>query len=420
MIWQGDRSNNQDFDHQQDVVELALEGVFMKFIDTSNSDELQDSENLPRDNGSAQSHLFLSSRDVLISIDSAGHRKRKILGALKIHHAPRDLSIPFFKVTGTSFHLSKGSSMTQVPEYRLELSFIPMRSYLDDKVMSFFRMWGSSETPETSSDQCSMVYIQQLSIEPIKLKLNYRATKFDLNLLRNGDYSQLLNIFPLDGVMLHLKTLTFNGVSGLQKLLHLILEEWIKDIYQNQIHRVVSGASPFKGLSSVGSGLADLIMIPVRKKNQKVSTLRELHRSSVKVLNTIAKEVLDVSHKLADITAHSIETITNDDSKSVRIHNEWEIQPAGLKDGLIKAADSINREFHETTNILIALPIQQYHRSGPGGCVRSVVRSLPLAMLHPAAGAAEAISYTLLGLRNGLDPSAKKDDEDFWDVDMIT
>ena len=61
---------------------------------------------------------------------------------------------------------------------------------------------------------------------------------------------------------------------------------------------------------------------------------------------------------------------------------------------------------------------RQYERTGPRGFVTSVVRALPIAVLRPAAGAAEAVSYTLLGLRNSLDPAARVDEEDLWNCDF--
>ena len=60
----------------------------------------------------------------------------------------------------------------------------------------------------------------------------------------------------------------------------------------------------------------------------------------------------------------------------------------------------------------------QYERTGPRGFVTSVVRALPIAVLRPAAGATEAVSYTLLGLRNSLDPAARVDEEDLWNCDL--
>lgn len=43
---------------------------------------------------------------------------------------------------------------------------------------------------------------------------------------------------------------------------------------------------------------------------------------------------------------------------------------------------------------------REYQRSGTGGVISSVIRAVPIAVLGPAAGAAQAASYTFLGMRN--------------------
>ena len=43
---------------------------------------------------------------------------------------------------------------------------------------------------------------------------------------------------------------------------------------------------------------------------------------------------------------------------------------------------------------------------------------MPAAAIGPIAGIAEAVSLTLLGLRNGLDPRLKLDEKDVWDCDI--
>jgi hypothetical protein len=102
-----------------------------------------------------------------------------------------------------------------------------------------------------------------------------------------------------------------------------------------------------------------------------------------------------------------------------------------LSDSLDLAYDAMSREIHSTLDTIVVMPVRcvsssppsashlrcrQYSRSGPGGYLRSVIRALPVAILRPTAGAAEALSYTLLGLRNNLDPSARRDEEDMWEV----
>jgi autophagy-related protein 2 len=64
------------------------------------------------------------------------------------------------------------------------------------------------------------------------------------------------------------------------------------------------------------------------------------------------------------------------------------------------------------------MPIRHYSQTGPGGFVTSVVRALPVAVLRPVAGAAEALSYTLLGLRNSVDPESRRDEEEVFNIDI--
>lgn len=46
------------------------------------------------------------------------------------------------------------------------------------------------------------------------------------------------------------------------------------------------------------------------------------------------------------------------------------------------------------------------------GPVRTVVRAVPIAVLRPMIGATEAVSKTLLGLRNTMDPGAQAETEE--------
>ena len=48
------------------------------------------------------------------------------------------------------------------------------------------------------------------------------------------------------------------------------------------------------------------------------------------------------------------------------------------------------------------------HGQGP---VRSVIRAVPIAVLKPMIGASEAVSKTLLGLHNTLDPNVRIENE---------
>jgi hypothetical protein len=46
------------------------------------------------------------------------------------------------------------------------------------------------------------------------------------------------------------------------------------------------------------------------------------------------------------------------------------------------------------------------------GPVRSVIRAVPIAVLRPMIGASEAVSKTLMGLHNTMDPNVRLENED--------
>ena len=107
-----------------------------------------------------------------------------------------------------------------------------------------------------------------------------------------------------------------------------------------------------------------------------------------------------------------------DHASELRAEGRAARQPLSLRDGLERAADSVSREVNRTVETVVCISVRQYRQAGPRGLVTSVVRALPIAVLRPVAGAAEALSYTLLGLRNSLDPQTRRDEEDLWNVDL--
>jgi autophagy-related protein 2 len=88
-------------------------------------------------------------------------------------------------------------------------------------------------------------------------------------------------------------------------------------------------------------------------------------------------------------------------------------------DSLDRAYEAVSREVTSTLDTIVVLPFKEYRRTGhAGGALKCVVRAIPVAVLRPTAGAAEALSYTLLGLRNNLDPDQRRDEEGKWAIDI--
>jgi len=86
-------------------------------------------------------------------------------------------------------------------------------------------------------------------------------------------------------------------------------------------------------------------------------------------------------------------------------------QPENVKAGLRSAYRSLSKNFTLAGQTILALPLEVHERSGSEGAMRTVVRAVPIALLRPMIGASEAVSKTLLGLRNTVEPTRRRDDE---------
>lgn len=477
--------------------------------------------------------ITFSVKDFLISFGPCDvGRRKKVLGSWLSSSRPRDASQPMVRLTMLGYKDPTSSSATNgdvvnTPEYRVHFAALPLRCFLSDEVINFVRQIveentaksplsesGDATSAQGAEDRSKLespptvattnvdvaapageVYFQQVIIASTAVKIDYRASAVNLKALHQGDYLQLLNILPIDGLEISLKALKLNGIDGSMPLMNKILEFWVKDIYSNQLHRVISGAAPLKSLSHIGKDLQGLLYIPAAQiprstasqnaagksgasadqqpshgrssssNNQNV--MRHLQKSTKSLLSTITRETLDVSHKLTMFMAQTItdlattetepvsaarsspspssssSTVRNNGGRPSQQHqqssrsnsHERSItplqqqarrsmeenlihQPRGLQEGLTMAYEAVTREFAVAADTVIAVPVRQYERLGPSGLITSVVRALPVAVLRPVAGIAEGISYTILGMRNGLDPDTRLDEEDLWNVDF--
>lgn len=63
-----------------------------------------------------------------------------------------------------------------------------------------------------------------------QVKIDYQPRAIKVKALQEGDYLELLNLFPLEGVHLTLKKLLLTGVSGWDGVAQLLLQvPWMPD-----------------------------------------------------------------------------------------------------------------------------------------------------------------------------------------------
>lgn len=424
--------NQQSVGRRKDhLVEFSVQYFAMRlhFFDR---DSVPGSERIP------SMEVKMSVIDWYIASSKQNERPRKVLGYWRSSKHPREVDKPMtflhviaLKVGGMAAH--DGTDMGE--ELRVRVSMLPLRAHLDAHVIDFFKtFFGISsqieeKSPRASDEQLEEtltsdlpatstkppLFIQLCEVMPVKIKADYHPTAVDMKALSKGDYMQLLNLFPLDGLELEMARVRLTGVSGMAALVDGILMTWVQDIYAHQLHRVISGTLPLRSIANIGSSLSDLILIPLDEYKKSGKVMRGIQKGTQSFLRTVTRETLDVSQRFTSMLAHALGEVTND-QPSQRNPRDAQRQPVGVIESLERAYDSVSRELNLAMDTIVAVPMRQYKRTGPGGYVKSVVRAVPIAVLRPVVGATEAISYTLLGLRNRVDPQLRREEEDMWNV----
>lgn len=419
--------------------------------DTDSSSEHTEEKkelNYPRE------RIFFSVQDWLFSFGGPEKSlRKKVLGLWQNQERPRDSSQPVLKVTMLGFRDSNYS--VSASEYRLKVSILPIRCFFSSELLDFIKeLIGGILSSASHSVNCSSqgdndiatavegeerevkpeggIFFQHVVVTATQLKIDYQASYVNLKALREGDFLQLLNILPVEGLEIELRNVRFKGIEG-SAVGRKLAEAWVQDIYSTQLHRLLSGAAPLKGLFHVGSDIHALLFLP-RDRNQSKGFSRDIMRSITKQMHhlarTVVRESLDLSHKMTRFLATTIADLASSEASegiepsseeraSQRHHGDsFRNQPRSFTEGIQRAYSVVRQEVSEVADTVIAVPVRQYERLGPSGMVSEVVRVLPVAILRPLAGLTEGLSYTILGLRNLVDPNARIDEEDAFNVDL--
>ncbi|KAJ2744885.1 autophagy- protein 2 [Coemansia sp. BCRC 34301] len=308
---------------------------------------------------------------------------------------------------------------------------------------------------------------------------------------------ELLNFFPLEDAEMTLNTVKVRGVAGVSKLVRELGRAWLPHLTQTQIPGVVSGMTPLRSLVNLGSGFADLVILPLEQYRKDGRLVQGIKRGAQSFARTTALEAIQLGAKVAvnaqtlleqagdifnvDVTnagelgsaphshdgaegglLHSSDHphivvdladwpdyMSADGHSTVAAGSEYggsssggtgrrssfnrskyARQPENLSEGMRQAYLSLRSNMGDAVQTILAIPVVVQESVGddgggdwPGdgavsgrspvhGSVRAVVRAVPVAVLKPMIGATEAVSKTLLGLRNTMEPARRGQLED--------
>ncbi|KAI6109491.1 hypothetical protein F5141DRAFT_1215004 [Pisolithus sp. B1] len=304
-------------------------------------------------------------------------------------------------------------------EARLRAKFLPLRLYVDQDALDFlkkFFAFNDPESPATPDDASNNeeIYFQYAEVFPVDIKLDYKPRRVDYRALREGRTIELMNFFHFDGAEMTLRRLTLHGITGWSRFFDTLNDLWTPDVKATQLVDVISGVAPIRSADGrILRGIQKGTRAFVQSTAMETIKLGARLATGTQVILEETENVLGGQFR-NPVTAETLQvpydSDTTDDDQEDLI-SRYAAQPSGVTEGVQSAYRSLRNGVHSAAQTILAVPMEVYERSGNEGAMRAVVRAVPIAVLKPMIGATEAVSKTLMGLHNTLDPDVRHENE---------
>lgn len=189
-------------------------------------------------------------------------------------------------------------------------------------------------------------------------------------------------------------------ISGASTLSSLVQDIWTPDVKAHQLADVISGIAPVRSVVSVGSGVANLVLLPIEQYRKDGRVIRGLQKGAQAFAKQTTLEAINVGAKLANGTQVILEQAEHvlgarftsplsaealppsptsalpshqlpisdeplsDDDPTLPLRSRYANQPANVKQGVESAYKSLGENFKEVAQTILAVPMEVYERSG--------------------------------------------------------
>ncbi|KAL5119714.1 autophagy-related protein 2 [Pleosporales sp. CAS-2024a] len=315
-------------------------------------------------------------------------------------------------------------------ELVIKVSILPLRLHVDQDALDFITRFFEfkDDSAPSSAPTGDQPFIQRLEVKAVTLKLDYKPKRVDYRGIRSGHTTEFMNFLILDGSDIVLRHAIVYGITSFDKLHNTLNDVWTPDVKRNQLPGVLAGLAAVRPLVNVGSGMRDLVVVPMREYKKDGRIVRSLQKGVYAFAKNTTSEVARLGAKVAIGTQTLLEGAEaflapqqptswdgedpDSSSDEARAVSHYANQPIGVRAGLRSAARHLEHDLLTARNAVIAIPAEVMEEGSGVGMARALARHAPTIILRPALGATKAVSNALLGVGNALDQGSRRKIED--------
>lgn len=309
----------------------------------------------------------------------------------------------------------------------IHVAIQPLRLHVDQDALDFITRFtefkDSSADPPSPSDQ---PFLSRVEVDTVDLQLDYKPKKVDYVGLRSGHTNEFMNFVILDAAPIRLRHAIVYGIRGFEPLHKTLNDVWMPDVKRNQLPTILSALAPVRSLANLGSGVRDVVAIPIREYRRDGRVVRSVRKGAFHFGQTTASELARLGAKVAIGTQTLLAGAEGllaspsppavapgeDDDAEPRAFSAYADQPLGVFAGLRSARRFLEHDLLTARDALIAVQGEVLESAGPGAAARAVARHAPTVVLRPVIGASRAVGTTLLGVGNQIDRGGVRRMED--------